>query len=451
MSDYVSATESVVRQVVEWLAPSDTRTKGRKYEFRGNIAKIQKHRRGEVILSGPADTGKTLGALSLLNRLCWEYPGIQITMARKQQSDLYPSAVQTLIRKILLPTDGVETYGGDKRPERFIYPNGSTIWVAGMDKDSKVLSSERDVIYVNQAEELWLGDWEFLSTRATLRAGNAPFAFLMGDCNPAHPTHWILSRSRSGSLKLLETVHRDNPEIYDTHGRLTKHGRLRLEPLKKLTGARRQRLYRGAWVAPEGAIYEAFDEKRHKVASVPLPKLWPRWVGIDPFGAYIAAVWVAYDPKSDVYHVYREYYEPFGLTTENHAANVLTLTATDNIFAWVGGARSERQQRKDFDAHGIPLIEPTITDVWAGIDRIIGLISSYRLVVHDSCPNLISEIGSYRRVVKNGVFTDAIEHKERFHLLDALRYLFAYVLGDEPSMRDVRGLGQDDDYVNPWR
>jgi len=306
------------------------------------------------------------------------------------------------------------------------------------------MSGEFDLVAGSQVEEFSLPDWETLTTRTTGRAGHIPYNQVIGDCNPAAPTHWIKSRARSGSLVLFESTHRDNPTIYDpVTGEMTEGGKARLANLQRLTGSRKQRLFHGLWAVPEGAIYEVFDEERHKVKSFPIPPLWPRVVGIDPVGAYIAAVWVAYDPRAKVLNVYREYLEPFGIPTSKHAENLLKLSGYDpsgtpqagaeTIFYWCGGGPSERQVRLDFQANGIPIQAPGVADVWAGINQVIELLDDFRLVVHDCCVNLLSGIGDYRRKMKNGVPTDQIEGKERFHLPDALRYA---ILGPEEQERE---------------
>ena len=99
----------------------------------------------------------------------------------------------------------------------------------------------------------------------------------------------------------------------------------------------------------------------------------------------------------------------------------------ETIWAWFGGGPSERQQRVDFSAAGIPLTAPGVTDVWAGIDRVYNLLKEHRLLIHDCCVNLISEIGSYSRKKNksSGEFTDAIENKEAYHGIDSLRYAIA--------------------------
>lgn len=399
--------------------------------YGGNL-EFFRYRGPEAIVSGPADTGKTL-ALCLKVHLCaCKYPKANILILRKTQISTYSTVLQTFKEQILGPLDEWPCfpYGGDKRPSRFIYDNGSVVWVSGLDKPSRVLSSDFDMIAVSQTEELALSDWEVLTTRTTGRAGHMPYAQCIGDCNPGHPSHWIRRRQRAGTLKVFEATHHDNPEIYDpATGELTERGKLRLQPLQALTGHRRQRLLLGLWAAPEGAIYAVFDEKRHKVAHFIPPKHWPRFVGVDPYGAYIAAVWLAFDPENKVLNVYREYLEPFGLTTAQHVRNILELSKGEAVFAWVGGGPSERQQRADFTGAGLPLLAPPITDVWAGIDRVNSLLQEFALVVHDNCENLLSEIESYHRKMKDGKPTNQIESKHEFHLLDSLRYAVAHLCG----------------------
>jgi phage terminase large subunit len=343
----------------------------------------------------------------------------------------------TFRNKVLGDDAPVRVYGGDKA-QWFDYPTDSRIWVTGLDKAGKVLSAEHDIIYVNQAEELSLMDWETLTTRTTGRAGNMPYSQTIGDCNPAAPTHWIKSRAKEGKLTLFESGHKDNPELYDPKtGQITRQGEQRIGRLKNLSGSRLMRLYHGLWAAPEGAIYDVFDEEKHRVAAFGPPVTWPRAVGIDPFGAHIAAVWLAYDPQSAILNVYREYREPFGLTTAGHAENVKRLSFNESVFAWVCGAKSERAWRLEWETAGIPVIEPPITDVWVGIDRVYQLLKDFRLVIHDSCPGLLSEIGDYRRKLdKTGQATEKIEDKESYHLLDALRYVVAW-LTESPEQVEV--------------
>ena len=414
------------------------------YRPQGNMCEAWRDKSPEMIISGPAETGKSYGALHKLNALCCIYPNSQAAIIRKVQSSMYGTVLTSFQKKVLARPDSVQVVG-KLHPERFIYPNGSEIWVAGIDNPSKALSSERDFIYVNQAEELTIADWEYLITRTTGRAGNAPFSLLFGDCNPDAPTHWIKTRSKKGgTLRRIDTVHKDNPVLYDVNGKVTEQGKKTIKLLQSLTGARRQRLYLGMWVSPEGAIYDALEE-RHTTESFEIPTSWPRFVGVDPFGAFISAVWLAWEEENKKLHVYREYYEPFGVSTPTHVLNIIRRTGSETVFAWAGGGPSERQARADFKASGIPLQAPPIAEVWAGIDRVNQLILDDAIIIHDNCPGLLSEFGAYKRKVVNGQPTEQIQDKDTFHLLDALRYIVSYLTDGEMSrvVYDPVEIGRD--------
>ena len=181
------------------------------------------------------NSGKTIGCLAKVHGLASSVPNAQIVIIRKTQVSAYPSVLRTFEEKILDGTLGaneVKPYGG-VRPSWYYYPKTkSRIFVAGMDKASKVLSSEYDMIYVNQCEELSLADWETLTTRVTGRAGHVKYPQIIGDCNPSHPRHWIRTRAETGPLKLFDSTHRDNPMLYDQRtGELTVQGRKTMDSL----------------------------------------------------------------------------------------------------------------------------------------------------------------------------------------------------------------------------
>mgnify|MGYP001101374487 CR=1 FL=1 len=126
----------------------------------------------EVIIQGPAETGKTLAACWKAHLLASKYPGAQGAIVRKSQKSVYGSVLQTFDR--VRAGAPVEPYGGE-RPEKYNYVNGSAIWVGGLDNSDKVLSSERDFIYVNQAEDgsIWLDPMPDLpAQRAGVRQGD---------------------------------------------------------------------------------------------------------------------------------------------------------------------------------------------------------------------------------------------------------------------------------------
>lgn len=217
----------------------------------------------QVMIHGPAETGKTFICLNLINYLCWKYPGVQGSMVRKVGADLWSSIIpdfETIIQmKDGECPSGITKYGGQK-PEFYLYPNGSKIWVGGLDKPGKVLSAQRDFVYTNQTEQFELTDWQTISTRTTGRAGVLKPGRLIGDCNPGPSTHWILKLAEAGTLRMVKSLHKDNPTLFDPEtGEITEQGKRSIGQLQGLTGVLHKRLYLGMWVAAEGTVYEPFE------------------------------------------------------------------------------------------------------------------------------------------------------------------------------------------------
>lgn len=226
----------------------------------------------QAVIHGPAETGKSMATLHLLDWLCWNHKNLQCAIVRKTAADMPGTILQTWENKVIMmpkgsskSPDGITKYGGEKAGH-YDYPSGSRIWVGGMDHPGKVLSAERDVVLCNQVEEFEENDWETISTRTTGRGGGLVPGILIGDANPGPSTHWILAHEQASTLKMFASKHEDNPVLFNplTH-EITEQGKLSLAALDKLTGVRYKRLRKGLWVAAEGVVYETFDPTVHIV------------------------------------------------------------------------------------------------------------------------------------------------------------------------------------------
>lgn len=426
-------------------------TQGARYvkpELRGAAAQLWDSRDSEVIICGPSETGKTYGALSKLNALMWDYPGAQAAIIRKTYASVHGSVLQTF-RRILGRDTKVRAYGGEK-PEWFDYPNGSRVYVGGMDNPDKVLSSERDVIYINQAEELSKIDYEMLTTRNTGRGAIMPFTQTFGDCNPGGINHWILERQKAGYLKLLYSFHEDNPSLYDKDGNITEQGRRTLGRLDTLSGVLYKRLRLGQWGVPAGVIYDCFDADEHVILPFNIPPEWPRYGGLDFGGVNTAAILVAQEiPKKPPegskeskeppvvipprYYVYREYHAG-NRTAQQHVTAL--LEGEPGMPDFSGGSHSEGQWRREFRNAGLFIREPRVKDVEVGIQRGYGIIKRGELRVFNTCTGLIGQLQSYaRKLDAMGNTTEEIENKATYHFADAYRYIAI-------RLADTRRVGQ---------
>lgn len=186
--------------------------------------------------------------------------------------------------------------------------------------------------------------------------------------------------------------------------------------------------YQGLFDKPPGLIYDVFERERHVCPSFPIPRDWPRVVGIDPIGVYTAAIWLAWDTSKGKLHAYKEYYQPYGRTTREHTTAILAECTDGPVIAFVGGAVAERQSRLDWNAAGMPLQPPPHSNVESGISTIYALLKGGFLVVHDSCPHLISELSSYSRAMDdNDEVLAKIVGKDSYHVLDSTRYATSWL------------------------
>lgn len=420
--------------------------------FRGAALDAQSITERAWLLSGPAETGKTYGGLWRLDTLLRETPGARAALVRKVRNDMGPTVLETYERVIRI-RGGVTPFGG-AHPEFYEYENGSRLYVGGMDRPGKVLSGERDFIFVNQAEELQLEDWETLTTRCTGRGAVTATPMIMGDCNPGPPAHWIKAFAERGVLRLLESRHEDNPTLHDGTG-WTAQGTRTLEVLDSLTGVRKERLRYGRWAAAEGIVYEAFDRRMHVIPRFDIPANWRRIGAID-FGYTNPAVlqlW-AVDPDGRMY-LDREVFRA-GTLVSDLAEEWKRLTAGLPLEAVI--ADHDAEDRATLYRAGVQT-RAAVKEVQAGIQKVASRLRPagdgkprlYFLedalvqrdpslaAVHKPC-STAEEIEAYvwakspdgRPVKEEPV-------KVNDHGMDAMRYAVEYVdrsRGPEPSIKE---------------
>lgn len=395
------------------------------YKPRGGCADLIYAHEPEVIAEGPAETGKTLSACWKLHLLALKYPASQWVIVRKIQRDLYGSVLQTWER--VIKGAPVTTYGGEK-PEKYLYSNGATVWIAGMDNPGKVLSSERDGMYVNQSEQLTLDDWESLTTRTTGRNAVVPFPQLFGDCNPAGSGHWIRARAKKNILRLIPTHHQDNPTLYTDDGVLTEQGKRTMARLDNLSGVRKKRLKDGIWATAEGAVYDTFDAQVH-VKVRPDEEMITWYLAMDEGYTNPAVILLVGVDGDKRWHVAREWYERGKLESvvvarakewylEKHCSGVAVDSSAAGLIAALRDAGINAHAAKGRVLDGIQHMQDRM--------KVQG-DEKPRYTVDPSCLNVINEKESYVwKQTKTGTSKDE-PVKENDHANDAERYLDDYL------------------------
>lgn len=300
-----------------------TAAETKRYKPWGAAETLLYDRSPEIMLDGPAGTGKSRACLEKIYICADRYPGTRILIVRKTRTSLTQSALVTWEANVL--PMGSPLLRGPKRDQRtsYFHPNGSEIVVGGLgdaDEKIRIMSTEYDLIYVQEAREITESEWEELSSR--LRWAKMPYQQIIGDTNPDTSSHWIKQRANRGRLKLLPSRHDDNPTLTPEY----------MARLDALTGVRHKRLRLGLWVAAEGIIYEGWDQAVHLVDRRDIPGDWPRYLAVDfGFTNPFVCQWWAQDPDGRLYR-YRELYQTQGLV-EDHAHRIRSLSAGESIRA----------------------------------------------------------------------------------------------------------------------
>jgi len=244
-----------------------------RYDLRGAALALQSNTSPEILIAGPAGTGKSIASLVKLHRRA-SHERIRGLIARKTRVSLTGSGLVTWEQKVVGLRHPVVTNGPSRaQRQSYTYSNGSEIVVAGLDNPTRIMSTEFDVIYIQEATELGPEEWESVTTR--FRGGvDASTTQLLADCNPDSDTHWLYQRCLSGATTLLQSVHEDNPYLYDAARReWTPAGVAYMDRLDNLTGVRKERLRYGRWVGAEGMVYDDWSPRLHVISRADLPTM----------------------------------------------------------------------------------------------------------------------------------------------------------------------------------
>ena len=153
----------------------------------------------EVLLEGGSRSGKTFIACYAIIARCLKYPNSRHLIVRKHFNHIKQSIwYQTLPNVIRIAFPNIKPK--ENKSDWFLqFDNGSQIWIAGTDdkeRIEKILGSEWDTIYMNEASQMAYNTYEMLKTRLNPQQSIKPL-FLI-DYNPPSKKHWGFKIFRLG-------------------------------------------------------------------------------------------------------------------------------------------------------------------------------------------------------------------------------------------------------------
>jgi len=218
-------------------------------------------------------------------------------------------------------------------------------------------------------------------------------------------------------------------------------------------------MYEGKFTRPAGVVYDSFDRKQHTCTPFKIPYTWQILQGVDFGTRNGAAVWLAQDPKSGVWFVFRTYHG------SGEASDHVEKWSVDDseFFEWpkdivhtyrkpkkrssvtsVGGAASENDWRTNFAMSGWPIARPPIQSMDVQVDRVRQLINSGKIVIFSNLSKLIEEIEtlSYKMGEDGNPLPEIDRESDTTrHRHAALRYAATMIDLDSVPTESVRGSG----------
>jgi PBSX family phage terminase large subunit len=241
------------------------------------------------LLVGGARSGKTFLICRALALRALKAPEGRHGIFRKAFNHVKTSIWHDTFPKVMkLCFPGVP-YKANKQDWFWEFPNGSQVWVGGLDekeRTEKILGQEYVSVYCNEASEIVWSSVEMLKTRLAQTVPSLRQKFY-ADCNPPLTSHWthrlfIEKRDPETRIKV------DDPENYACLRVNPEDNKQNLSPeflasLERMSARAKKRFWLGEWGSEtENALWtlETFDKHRRKER----PEMQRIIIGVDPSG-----------------------------------------------------------------------------------------------------------------------------------------------------------------------
>jgi phage terminase large subunit len=242
-----------------------------------------------------------------LHLLMLDNAGARGLILRKTHASLTASTLVSFRHKIPKEALGaglVRFYGGQRRsPQRSATRTDPQSLSVGLDRSTRVLSTEFDMVMIDEATGSNRGRRRHRHRR--LRNGVLPVQQLVMCTNPGPPATTSNNAATTDAPASCTAATKTNPRMY-RNGDWTDYGRTYLARLDGLRGVRYKRMRHGLWVAAEDVIFDEWDESVHVVDPFTPPTSWPRFWSIDwGFNNPAVVQFWARDPDGTVYRTGR--------------------------------------------------------------------------------------------------------------------------------------------------
>ena len=355
---------------------------------------LQQDRSKIVVQQGGTRSGKTYNILMwIIFAYCQQNKGKMITIVRKS----FPAVRGTVMRDFFQILRDYNMYTEDlhsKSNNEYLI-EGNTVEFISLDIPQKIRGRKRDLLFINEANELNFEDWQQLVFRTTEQ--------IIIDYNPSEEFHWIYDKVLTrDDCSFYQTTYLDNPFLPI---QIVKE----IERLRE-TDENYWRVYGLGERGQSRSLVFTFST----IPSIP-PRAKLISYGLDFGFSNDPTAMVATYMEGDNIYVAELIYRT-GMTNQDidHEFSKLGLDRRDEVYA----DSAEPKSIEEIHRMGWNVKSTSKGTINQGID----MLRRYKLHVLETSSNVIKEMRNYKYIEdKNGDLTNKPVDKYN-HACDALRY-----------------------------
>lgn len=347
-----------------------------------------------IINQGGSRSSKTYSLCQMMIVYCLTTPGKMVSIVRKTFPILRGTVMRDFI-EVMRELDLYEEKNHHKTEQIYHFPNGSQIEFFAADNEQKLRGRKRDVLWVNESNELNFEEFTQLNMRTADK--------LIFDFNPSENFHWLYDLISRPEAILIHSTYKDNPFLPESQVKEIENLIMYDESYYKIYAL-------GEKGTGKTTIYTHWKHYEH------LPEIKETYYGLD-FGFNHPTALIEVNIIDNTCYVKEIIYKE-GLTSTDLIKMMDELQISKKKEIACDTARPEiieDLRRKGYNA------KAAIKDVKDGIDS----VKSSGLLIHKESINILKEISSYKWKVNGDILLDE-PVKVYDDAMDAMRYAIHY-------------------------
>jgi phage terminase large subunit len=344
------------------------------------------------------NSSKTVSLSQLMIIYCLQNPNKVVSIVRKTFPTLRSSVMRDFFT--LMKNYGIYKESSHNKTEHtYVFENGSMVEFFSCDNEQKLRGRKRDLLWINEANELLYEDFYQLNIRTSEK--------IFFDFNPSFYNHWIYEVMERDNSTMIHSTYKDNPFLEASQVKEIEDTKYSDEDYYTIFALGQRAFSKENVFKKWDVVDEKPENLNEKIYAIDFGYTHPT-----------AVVEINYNPKLKDIYVRELLYESY-LTSQDiiNRLNDLNLDKT-----WVMVADYARPEIiQDMKRNGFNMVN-AIKDVKDGIMA----VKYFNVMISPDSKNLENENLSYKYKKVNGILTEE-PSKINDDLMDSLRYGLMYI------------------------